>query len=48
VLICLEGLRIERLRTVSKFRREIVKKNPILLTIVDEIVLHIELGAIKK
>jgi len=48
VLVCLEGLRIERLKTVSKFGRETVKKNPILLTIVDEIVLHMGLMTIKK
>ena len=48
VLVRLEGLRIERLKTVSKFGRETIKQNPILLTIVDEIVLRMGLMAIKK
>jgi hypothetical protein len=48
VLVCEEGLGIERLKTVSKFGRETVKKNPILLTIVDEIVLLMGLMAINK
>jgi hypothetical protein len=48
VLIRLEGLGIERLKTVGEFGRETIKKYPILLAIIDEIVLHMGLMAIKK
>ena len=48
MLIYEERLRIERLKTVRKFRREIVKENPILLIKVYEIVLHMGRIAIEN
>jgi hypothetical protein len=48
VLVSLEWLRIERLKTVGEFGRETVGKNSIPLTIVDEVVLLMGLVPIKK